>query len=435
MRGALLHFSNKVLHFNTGAAGSISAFYPHGLFLIFIVSYVLLQSVATIFQASHIKLLTYALAIIMTLVLLIVALFDNKRALNNAPLLLVILFLYYYGLIWSSLYNIGDVDYRFLVKLLLLPVVLVIGVIFGKNKKVLNWRAWYTRLLYKSLLVLPLFVWFFQLAIGQVKLSDQLDISIFANRNNAALYFIALIALLNVLRGQPVRSILVYLAAGLLFGTMGVLLAVLVALVLTVGRLKINIILFLLVTLVVYTAYYSVIEVGLFARIKPFIDSFVLIASGDVDLSKVAYSELVASLNTTDLSFIFRLKHWYDLLSIYLNSNLDGIVFGLGIGSSVVLSQANLVPHNDYIRVLVECGLITFIGFLGLVAYVLWHCRRDWLSTPFIVIAVYFFSENLLDNFAAMSVFFYAAGLLISRTNIHTGRVLKNCPPMLSAGR
>ena len=75
-------------------------------------------------------------------------------------------------------------------------------------------------------------------------------------------------------------------------------------------------------------------------------------------------------------------------------------------GQTAPLTYAALVPHNDYLRVLAEYGpfnLIIFVGFLL-------HVRRG-LTTGatkvlFVVLCVYFFSENLLDNFTSMAIYF-----------------------------
>jgi hypothetical protein len=69
-----------------------------------------------------------------------------------------------------------------------------------------------------------------------------------------------------------------------------------------------------------------------------------------------------------------------------------------------------MVPHNDYLRILVEYGLINFAIFVCFLVYV-----RGALKTPparvlFVVLCIYFFSENLLDSFTSMTLFFAYAG-------------------------
>jgi O-antigen ligase len=63
-------------------------------------------------------------------------------------------------------------------------------------------------------------------------------------------------------------------------------------------------------------------------------------------------------------SFNWRIAQWDYLLRAWKQSP----IFGFGLGTSVFISANGIVPHNDYVRALVEggiVGLVTFLGFLG----------------------------------------------------------------------
>jgi hypothetical protein len=140
---------------------------------------------------------------------------------------------------------------------------------------------------------------------------------------------------------------------------------------------------------------------------------------GTINLNTATYADLVRILNTTDLSFIFRLKHWLNLLNIFQNGSGFDWMFGFGIGSSVALSDIRLVPHNDYLRYLFETGYISLIGFTTIILTMIYNCGRRWESVPLFTVAIYFFSENLINNYLAMSIFYFCAGVIVLRIKLN----------------
>jgi len=77
-------------------------------------------------------------------------------------------------------------------------------------------------------------------------------------------------------------------------------------------------------------------------------------------------------------SFNWRIAQWSYLLDQWKQFP----IFGFGLGTSIHVSTNKLLPHNDYVRALVEggiVGLITFLAFLGVQALYLVRLIR---STP-----------------------------------------------------
>lgn len=58
---------------------------------------------------------------------------------------------------------------------------------------------------------------------------------------------------------------------------------------------------------------------------------------------------------------------------------------------------------------------VTFAGFLAMIWLMLKHCGRRWETVPLLAVAIYFLSENLIDNFVAMALFFFSGGALAYR--------------------
>jgi hypothetical protein len=379
--------------------------------------YVFFASVGTITGIGLIKGINYILAFCTTIYLLTIAGFSKNRIVINKFTL--ILFLYYYALIGSIAFNHSNVDWATFFKMLLCPAFLYIGIKFEAATNVKVWSDRRVRFGFYALILLPIFVWAIQLTLGRIHLSAGEEVSIFVNRNNAALYAITLFAFYSALSKNNANSIFLYILAGISFGTLGVLLAIglsiFIAFFLNTKNIKLIISCIFLALTLVLVLLVNRFEIGLLSRVYPVIDTICYIWQGKIDIALVSYADLVRLMKTSDLSFIFRLKHWYELLNIYLNGSIYETVFGFGIGSSELFTERHLVPHNDYLRYLFECGLVTFIAFLVINIKIVLNCGRGWALVPFLVVTIYFVSENLIGNFLAMSIYYFSAGAMVQR--------------------
>src|SRR5690606_37633297 len=288
-------------------------------------------------------------------------------------------------------------------KLIMAPAFFLIGGAYEANRTTWIWAKPEIRLLFWSLAVLPLLVLVWQTVTGTGGLvaqsaydssEDGIAFGIFTNRNNAALYAVCLLALYNVLSGRPVRNALFILALCAVFGTLGVLVAAVSALAITVGgRGAIKIL--GLVGAAIVTAYLLLPEAPGLSRITPVLQSLVLLHDGAINLRTVSFGELVEILGTTDLSFLFRLKHWLNLWDLYASASPYEWLFGLGIGSSVALPISGMLPHHDYLRMRLGCGIAGLAGFAALLGSIVYQNGRRWESVPLCIIAFYLFSEIL----------------------------------------
>ncbi len=237
-------------------------------------------------------------------------------------------------------------------------------------------------------------------------------LGIFVNRNNAALYLVVLSNLLFVM-GASVGVVVATLTVGaMLFSTIGVLIAVTVALLVSLSLRR------------YLPAYLGAAALGAFLVLGP-----IQIPMGErlevlgegieavtalglwTKLSELSYAELyVITGENSDLSLFFRLKHWADLLLVWTSEDWVSLLFGLGIGSSPLHTDLGLVPHNDYLRFLIESGPLGFLGFASITGWLLWSIGRNALLMSTAAVAIYFFTENLVDNFASMTLYYWFAG-------------------------
>lgn len=109
-------------------------------------------------------------------------------------------------------------------------------------------------------------------------------------------------------------------------------------------------------------------------------------------------------------SAAWRLEHWRNVLQAFQDSGGLARWFGQGPGACSVLLVK--LPHNDYLRLLIEAGVLGCVAG-GAIWFILYR-RADpavrWLA---IMMATYAFTENNLDNFTVMSLFvlfFVSAG-------------------------
>jgi O-antigen ligase len=116
------------------------------------------------------------------------------------------------------------------------------------------------------------------------------------------------------------------------------------------------------------------------------------------------YVNLMKMYGTSDTSGIWRISHWRSCIDVIADANIVQLLCGYGIGASSLLLYK--VPHNDFLRVLMEQGII---GLTLYMAFFLTVCRRiDWRHRYCIVaIALYCFSENNMDNLLFMSIFVF----------------------------
>lgn len=388
---------------------------PITLFLRLVLIYIFLFSVASVLHSGLVKMLVNMTAILVFVVMFVNwAFLPNRGRFNIGNGLVVGLALYYIGLIGSFSFHIHSTDYVDFLKFIMAPFFLLFGVVFEANRREITLSHSNNKYLFSLLIIIPVLMWGVQLVTGMTSYGSGQDVAFFPNRNTASLYAVILIALYNVLAEKPLKNIWVYLLVAFLFGALGVLVAVLASMVITLGNRKTWKYILLLLSLLM-TLYLLFPDVGVFSRLDAVFGSIKLIYDGHVDLYLVSYGEIVRILHTTDLSFIFRLKHWLELFHVYWNGSFSEFLFGFGIGSTVAMTATKLIPHNDYLRVLLEMGIFSLIGLLTIVFLIIKTTWRRWEAIPLLAVCIYFVSENLINSYASMIIFFFSSGATLYR--------------------
>ncbi|SFN67143.1 hypothetical protein SAMN05428984_0068 [Sphingomonas sp. OK281] len=304
--------------------------------------------------------------------------------------------------------NVGKTDPVDFLKYMSLYVLFFAGTI-SPQRGIMGWSS------AAVLLIIPLIL----LPIGSrvytgSTVLEEASFSYFQTRNAATIYFTALIFCLVPILGW--LAIPIQMLSCLLLGKIGPMLASSAAV--AVWNIRPNLAsLGVLVggAVIGAVAYF----IGLLQRAVDVIgplyrDLFLL---GPTVIGLMSYGEIVRRAGSTDVSGYFRIKHWVEIWQIYSSAGLDHILFGYGPGQSKLITTALLVPHNDYLRVLVEFGVFNLICFLTLLIIIILRLPSKITKSLFTVYVIYSFTDNMIDNFSSMVLLFAGAGLY-ARGNI-----------------
>jgi hypothetical protein len=117
------------------------------------------------------------------------------------------------------------------------------------------------------------------------------------------------------------------------------------------------------------------------------------------------------------LSGLWRLDHWLNILDIYFRQDFMNIVFGLGIGSTERIVKT--LPHNDYLRILFESGVVGLCLIISLFVYFYNKIDNNY-KYVFMIIVVFMVTENVIDNLLFMSLFFLWIGSIFQKSRKNT---------------
>lgn len=242
----------------------------------------------------------------------------------------------------------------------------------------------------------------------------------FANKNNAALYGIISSLLIGIFFRSKKLFLLFLIFTTIIFNTLGALLALIGSFILFLvkkrWKMK-NIAKFTTIIIIIVLIFLFIpdISMPIFVRVENVYSSIEkLFGYSFKRINYMSYGELHNILkNDGELSFIFRIKHWSEILGVFSTSGFLQFLFGHGFDSIPKFTSLPLRAHNDYLRLLFEGGLSTLIIFLFFYLSILKKLSKSYFSLPIIVILIFFFTENLIDNFLSMIIFNYCLGILV----------------------
>ncbi|UPK37773.1 O-antigen ligase family protein [Bradyrhizobium sp. 186] len=251
--------------------------------------------------------------------------------------------------------------------------------------------------------------------VGQTKVYTGIEypdvFSYFPNTNTAALYFSALFFAVSPWFGNKV--LIAQFVNAAIMNRVGPALATIVAIGLwSFFPLRPQVFVALFLLAIASLAAYAL---GALDRLITGLSAIALIWSLDPStIARMSTKQLIDLTGTTDMSAFFRITHWTNIWQIYSSLGLGGILFGYGASQTGVLTVLPLPPHNDYLRVLAEYGLLNCVLFVVFVFSIMFSLKERAAKTMYTVLLIYFLSENLIDNFTSMTLFFSYAGRFTS---------------------
>lgn len=255
-----------------------------------------------------------------------------------------------------------------------------------------------------GLAVLPMVL----IALGGSRVGPRESWAFLPNVNTAALYYTALLFVFSL--ANPRFKLAAQLGVSVLSGKVGVLLASIGAMLLSGAvRLRGPGLLLAIFTLLLAG---PLLLSGVLDRQIAVIGNLLsdLYRSGISGIASSSFAELHRTRGS-DLSGYFRIIHWAEILAFWGDGGPVAWLFGYGGGHTPAFTTLKLVPHSDYLKVLAEFGLFALLAFVALVATAALGIRDRVQRALFLVVAIYFATENLLTNFASMALVFGFAGL------------------------
>ncbi|MDQ8728057.1 O-antigen ligase family protein [Bradyrhizobium sp. LHD-71] len=240
----------------------------------------------------------------------------------------------------------------------------------------------------------------------------------FPNTNTAALYFAALCFCLSPWFGNKIL-ILQFINAAVMNRAGAALATILAIGMWSFFPLRREVFLVLFALAIAGSIAFAL---GAMDRLLTGLESMALIWSlNPSTVARLTYKQLIDLTGTTDLSAFFRIIHWTNIWEYYTAQGLGTFLFGYGANQSALIAYIPMPPHNDYLRVMVEYGFFSFLIFVVFVISIVMSLKMQAAKILYTVLLIYFFSENLLDNFTSMALFFSYAGRFTSGRSSDTG--------------
>jgi len=309
-------------------------------------------------------------------------------------------------------------------KLELLPKIIAPIVFYFTGKYLVSNKAVLGNF-WKLFLYLSLFIFPFVILIYQKIINDLTFYSIFVNSNNFSYYFIVVSVIINLI--FPTKQLWVFFFIGIGFilsSTLGALLAFSIS---SLFCIQIKILkkilvffIFLSLFLLLINTFFDLNSINILKKLEGTFETaskLLNINTSISELSKVEYSEAInfSQNNVSNLSFLFRIKNWTEIIESISKSSNETYLFGVGLGNTVKFTSTHLVAHNDYLGLFFEVGVLLSIILIFSYLSVLMKLGRSIILIPFYTIAIYHFTENLYFNFLITSLHFFLLGFFNNR--------------------
>jgi len=243
---------------------------------------------------------------------------------------------------------------------------------------------------------------------------------IFANPNNLSLMGLPLLFFINEDKDSILKRSFLNLFVIIILiisSTSGAILAYIVANVYKYRKKIKKIYVSLPLVLVIFLLLFNILDLKKFQFTNKIIMQFVIISerfSDITSMTKIYYGDLASQYGKAYLSGISRLELWAKGLHIISDNNIVKFFFGHGIGSS--RSVLGRLPHNEYLNIFLEQGLIGFI-LIMVFFVIIWFRINSKYRYLLLMFAIFSFTENIIGNYLFMSLFIFFIASAQDRKN------------------
>lgn len=218
------------------------------------------------------------------------------------------------------------------------------------------------------------------------------------------------------------KSILIFLLYILVGSSVGVIVAFILS-VFYLNRRNLKLIFISVVTILFLGVFAAYSDIAVFVRLRNATEVFTIIdwkSIGDIEsFLNINLYELNNNISTIEgqrndhTSALWRLQQWVTILCSYFKNWWYAIPVGLG--DNFTTKSTGLPPHNDFLRVLCEYGILVFGAVMAYITKAL-HCiRREYVAYFLFAIFFYHLTENLIDTFPTCCIYYLILSYSYSR--------------------
>lgn len=356
------------------------------------------------FESGVISIVIYAIQMFMIMSLALKERGLLSRIFNKPIILLSAIIII--ANILSSTY---DADYSLLIKYFGYIVALCVGFNTANN---INIRLSNTLLI--GIVLVPLFM---VVVFDKSPVKD----TFFPNTNNFVFWgaVSSLLYYISSSNKRKYRTAIIILLAYILAGsTIGIVLALMAAITFVNVR-SIKSFAFVSFTFIILILLISYSDIAIFTRIRAVIQT---LSYADIrsinDIENLNLYELNQYANagerSDNTSALWRIQQWLGLISAFLNKWYYTLLVGLG--DNYTTYKTGLPPHNDFLKILCEYGVIVFIAYFKYIIRAIRILYNSNYIYIVLTIVIFHFSENLIHTFPTNFTFYFCIGYACAKT-------------------
>lgn len=248
----------------------------------------------------------------------------------------------------------------------------------------------------------------------------------FENSNVFVFLGISLSLLFVFMKGENKKYQYIAWSILLLYMIVGTSLGIVVAVALAfiiINYRRLNLLYLILAVVILINIIYF-IDLPVFIRFRDVIAVWQSLSRYDImNIQDIDFYDLGNSVDRSGsrsdtTSSIWRITQWLNILIMYISKPFS-IPFGLG--ADFAFSKTGLPPHNDYLMILTEYGLIFFLMFFKIVYKSYKFIARREVLYLVVVVFCYYITENLINSFPQNVIQYFVIGYcLFGHIKTHT---------------